>query len=184
MRIYYVLSFMVLCAGEVPFTRITACDVQATASTNTLNFLTVCKSKTCILTAFLLFSMGYIRLVTKSSPKKHAPRTWFEYFIKTASLLNILQLFTDEYWETFDSVVIGDQLKIIKKSTESTDDNGITTTYEDKAIKVMPSGFMGYLEAYILRNLKHIFDNIDNLVKINAYLDGTLWNNAVVNINV
>lgn len=123
---------------------------------------------------FTLFTAAYIRLVSKPTAKSRVNRTWKEYFKETAKLLNITQIFTQEYWERFDKLIIGDQLKVLDKHTESPEGEG-TVVYKDKWVKSYPSGMVGYIDSFVLRNLKSLFENIDNLKKCGGYLEGFGW---------
>jgi len=86
----------------------------------------------------------------------------------------VTQLFTREYWETFDQAIIGDQFKLHEKAVETVDlDNpNVTVTITDKAVKVYPTGMFGYFDAYVLQNLKKIFENLDNLAKVSSLYEG------------
>lgn len=137
-----------------------------------------CTSKKALICAFVLFAAGYIRLATKSSPKTKVTRNWQEYFTKLASLLNVTQIGTSEYWNTADQLIIGDQFKLIDKSIKDKDDEGRDVTFKKKAVEVSPSGMLGYFDAYILKNLKTIFEHLENLVKLNGYLDGSTLSEA------
>jgi len=125
--------------------------------------------------AVVLFAVLYIRLVTKSTAKQRVDRTWTDYFLKLASLLNVTQIGTGDYWNTFDQIIIGDQFKLIDKATREKDENGLTVTYKDKAVKAYPSGLMGYFDAYIMQNLKKLFEHFDSLKKCDGFLGSVSW---------
>lgn len=122
---------------------------------------------------FLLFATAYIRLHTKSSAKEKIERNWQDFLYQLSGLLNVTQIGTAEYRKLIDDLIIGYPLKLLGKDVETVDaDNpNITTIIEgDKIVKQYPSGMMGYFDAYVLLNLKKLFESIEHLDKITPFI--------------
>jgi hypothetical protein len=158
-------------ATAVPATFQADCSSGHKEASGSGFFAKLNSGKAATLIPFALFFVLYVRLLTKPTAKQRVDRTWAEYFAKLASLLDIRQITTKEYWELFDKIIVGDQLKLRDYSLRKENEDGDPVTYKDKDVKSYPSGFMGYLDSYILQSLKKFADIFDSLKKCNEFSD-------------
>jgi hypothetical protein len=166
----FILTIALATATPALFQAQTCCaSTDAAPKSSASGFAKLTSGKGAMLIPFALFAVLYIRLLTKPSAKQRVDRTWKEYFTKLLSLLDITQITTKEYRELFDQLIVGDQLKFRDYSLRKENEDGNQVTYKDKDIKSYSSGFMGYLDSYIIQNLKKFAEIFDSLKKCNEF---------------
>ncbi len=165
----FILSITLITATPLLFQAQECCASSDVASKGG-GFAKLTSGKAAALIPFAVFAVLYIRLLTKPTAKQRVDRTWTEYFAKLASLLDITQITTKEYWELFDQIIIGDELKLRDMAIRD-EKNGLPVTYKDKDVKSYPSGMMGYLDSYILKTLKKFAELFDSVKKCNEFAD-------------
>jgi len=116
-----------------------------------------------VITAVTVIAM-WIRLNTKGSSFNYKLKDWrsdFELFLKSLNIFDaesraVLMML-------FDKWVIGRQFSILDISTREEKEDGSVVTVKDKRIKAKPFGLMGYVDAYVLLQLKKINEHVKEI---------------------
>jgi len=165
---YNVRSNLVILAAVVLFASVSA-PVYA-FNDSFKNFVKSKKGAACVATVI----GAWIRLKTKpNSVAKHYKFTPMEDLQKLVALLkadiSVFKALPLELIALIDKWVIGRKFSLIDTELDTKQENGSILKEKDKAIKSLPFGFIGVIDAYGVQQLEWIVkvcDSIDKMGKV------------------